>query len=87
VELPRELGFGDCGYNPMEGRAMADADRFDRERLKCSRCATEMEEMARIAPFGGNPGLRVFECPTCGAEIARLDEYRHAPHKSDLQET
>jgi hypothetical protein len=65
----------------MEGRAMADTPRLDHAKLECSQCRTEMEEMTRIAPFGGNPGLRVFECPVCGAERVRLDEYRHAPYQ------
>ena len=60
------------------------ADAFaNRERLKCSRCGNEMEETARIAPFGAEPSLRIFECPTCGAKISRPDEYPHAPYKSE----
>jgi hypothetical protein len=64
---------------------MDNAFLLGRERLKCSRCRTEMEETARIDPFGAEPGLRIFECPSCGAETTHLDEYRHAPYKPGVQ--
>ena len=31
----------------------------------CARCKTPMEEVVRIAPLGGEPGLIAYECPRC----------------------
>jgi tRNA(Ile2) C34 agmatinyltransferase TiaS len=37
-----------------------------RERaVKCPRCGTVMDEVARIAPSLGDPGLIGYECPNC----------------------
>jgi len=33
--------------------------------VKCPRCGTVMEEVARIAPSLGGPGLIGYECPNC----------------------
>ena len=37
-----------------------------RERaVKCPRCGTVMDEVARIAPSLGDPGLIGYVCPNC----------------------
>jgi hypothetical protein len=37
-----------------------------RERaVACPRCGTVMDEVARIAPSLGDPGLIGYECPSC----------------------
>jgi predicted RNA-binding Zn-ribbon protein involved in translation (DUF1610 family) len=45
----------------------------EREIVNCSKCGTVMEETAKIASFGDDPGLRLFECPDCGSSISRLE--------------
>jgi hypothetical protein len=32
-----------------------------------------MLETAKIAPFASDLGLRIFECPACGAATSRLE--------------
>ena len=34
--------------------------------LACSRCGAAMDEVVRIAPLPGEPGLIAYECPGCG---------------------
>jgi hypothetical protein len=34
--------------------------------LACSRCEAAMDEVVRIAPLPGEPGLIAYECPGCG---------------------
>jgi hypothetical protein len=34
--------------------------------LACSRCGNAMDEVVRIAPLPGEPGLIAYECPGCG---------------------
>ena len=33
--------------------------------VQCPRCGTTMDEVARIAPSLGDPGLIGYECPSC----------------------
>jgi hypothetical protein len=33
--------------------------------VQCPRCGTAMDEVARIAPSFGDPGLIGYECPSC----------------------
>jgi uncharacterized Zn finger protein len=42
------------------------------QQLNCQRCGGVMQETAGIASFGSEPGLRIFECPGCGAATSRL---------------
>jgi hypothetical protein len=35
-----------------------------------------MEETISIAPFGTGSGLKVFECPSCGAQTTHLEQRR-----------
>ena len=47
-------------------RIESNAKTERRERaVKCPRCGTVMEEVARIAPSLGGPGLIGYECPNC----------------------
>lgn len=34
--------------------------------LACSRCGAAMDEVVRIEPLAGEPGLIAYECPSCG---------------------
>ena len=39
----------------------------------CTRCRTRMQEVARIAPFADQPGLRAYLCSTCGQTSSVLE--------------
>lgn len=56
---------------------------------ECPRCGTVTEQTERIAPFGSEPGLRIFECSACGWAITRLEPRRqsNAGSKKDLNES
>jgi hypothetical protein len=49
---------------------MEDADQT---QPKCPRCGAAMKETNSIAPFGAEPGLRIFECPGCGSATSYIE--------------
>jgi hypothetical protein len=42
----------------------------------CPKCGQSMQDVGRIAPFGDDPGLRLFECSACGGATSCLEPAR-----------
>src|SRR6266550_1491437 len=66
------------------GPGVSDSARTKRVQrtVSCPRCGTTMEEVVRIAPISGGPGLVAYECPNCvyvTSEIVRPKEAVLAP--------
>ena len=40
----------------------------------CTQCGTRMQEVARIAPFADQPGLRAYQCSKCGYTSSALED-------------
>jgi hypothetical protein len=59
--------FVQVGRSPYQGRlAMSGVERSDRgNAMPCPRCGTRMNEVVRIEPKSGEPGLIAYECPNC----------------------
>lgn len=51
----------------QRARVMSDETRSKRigSAMPCPRCGTIMDEVVRIAPVAGDPGLIGYECPHC----------------------
>ena len=41
----------------------------------CKKCGREMDRVADILPRGGEPGLRAYVCPNCGAGATVDSDY------------
>jgi predicted RNA-binding Zn-ribbon protein involved in translation (DUF1610 family) len=62
------------------GRVMSDLSRSRRDAsaLSCPRCGTMMDEVMRIEPVAGEPGLIAFECPNCRYVTSVLQQPKKA---------
>jgi predicted RNA-binding Zn-ribbon protein involved in translation (DUF1610 family) len=39
----------------------------------CTQCGTRMQEVATVAPFADQPGLRAYQCSKCGHTSSVLE--------------
>jgi hypothetical protein len=66
---PCALRYEECSSKTPDarGRVVSDLSRSRRDLspLPCLRCGIIMDEVVRIAPVAGEPGLIAFECPNC----------------------
>ena len=52
-------------FQPYRKGSRTVSDRSKSAGLACPRCKTKMDEVVRIAPLAGEPGLIGYECPAC----------------------
>jgi len=85
------FALGDASVTALETRA-PDArwpNRDPRPRFfvvsvpseppTCTQCGTRMQEVATVAPFADQPGLRAYQCSKCGhtsSELEAPDKFR-----------
>ena len=50
----------------------------------CPRCKTTMDEIVRIRPVAGEPGLIAYECPACGYVTSVLQPKEPGSQGSDI---